>query len=355
LNDRILARLGGDCVALPAFPPGWERAPELEDLRQWARALIRDDFGNADIWGRKDPRTCLTLPFWKQILQRVKYVACLRSPLDVAWSLERRNGYSLRRGVALWLNYLRSSLAHTVGEQRCLLFYDDCVDDWSNVLRGLAGFLGHPERAERAEIRDEARRFIDANLQHHRHSAEVPPHDSPGRVSNDRDAEAVRMAQQIYMQMRRGSLRADGDIINQLQQAVDAAGNGPWGDTYDVWQTGPSAAADQIRALIPDRETFILVDEEQLAGQLGTAKRLPFLEKDGQYWGPPPDDALAISELERLRAGGASFIVFAWPAFWWLDYYTGLRRYLDANSRCTRENDRIVVFDLRRPANSAAR
>jgi len=70
--------------------------------------------------------------------------------------------------------------------------------------------------------------------------------------------------------------------------------------------------------LIPPDETFILVDEEQLRPLMPHRRVLPFLERDGAYWGPPADDVTAIRELERLRAAGARQIAFAWPCFWWL-------------------------------------
>ena len=74
---------------------------------------------------------------------------------------------------------------------------------------------------------------------------------------------------------------------------------------------------------------------------------VPFLERDGQYWGPPPDGDTGIQELERLRKLGADFIVFVWTAFWWLDYYAELHNYLRSRFRCVLENDRMVAFDLR--------
>ena len=40
-------------------------------------------------------------------------------------------------------------------------------------------------------------------------------------------------------------------------------------------------------------------------------------------------------------------MVFTWPAFWWLDAYPRLQRYLVAGFRCVLQNDRVVVFDLR--------
>jgi hypothetical protein len=104
-----------------------------------------------------------------------------------------------------------------------------------------------------------------------------------------------------------------------------------------------------ISAVIGADDTFILVDHAVLRGTFTSdrPRAIPFLERDGKYWGLPPDDNTAIQELERLRQSGANFIVFAWPAFWWLDYYAEFLQYLRSNSPCMVENDRLVVFDLR--------
>jgi SAM-dependent methyltransferase len=102
-----------------------------------------------------------------------------------------------------------------------------------------------------------------------------------------------------------------------------------------------------ITALIPPGDTFILVDHEVFRAEVAPGRNvIPFLERDGQYWGLPPDDATAIHELERLCRTGARFIVFAWPAFWWFDYYAEFYRYLLSNFSCVLQNERIVVFDL---------
>ena len=108
-------------------------------------------------------------------------------------------------------------------------------------------------------------------------------------------------------------------------------------------------AKREIRANILVGDCFILVDDAQWGADAVPGYRsLPFLERDGAYWGRPADDETAIKELERLRQSGASFIVFAWPAFWWLDHYEGLARYLTTNFRCALKNSRLVAFDLRR-------
>jgi glycosyltransferase involved in cell wall biosynthesis len=103
-----------------------------------------------------------------------------------------------------------------------------------------------------------------------------------------------------------------------------------------------------IRALVPEGDDLILADEGELASELSTGRGvLPFLERGGQYYGLPSNDETAIAELERMRRAGGKFMGFAWPAFWWLDYYTGLRTYLYTHFRCALQNSRIIAFDLR--------
>jgi glycosyltransferase involved in cell wall biosynthesis len=118
------------------------------------------------------------------------------------------------------------------------------------------------------------------------------------------------------------------------------------------------AAAQDIEALVPVGATFILVnedtwDEREVA--ISGRRVLPFLEKDGRYWGQPADDATAVRELERLRRRGASFLVFAWPALWWLDYYVGFAAHLRASFPCVLANERLRAFDLRAGAGPGLR
>jgi SAM-dependent methyltransferase len=106
--------------------------------------------------------------------------------------------------------------------------------------------------------------------------------------------------------------------------------------------------AQDLADLIPKADKFILVDQEQLREYLALGRdAIPFLEHNGQYWGPPVDGPTATHELQRLRRSGAKFIVFAWPAFWWLDFYWDFTQYLQSRFSCALKNDRLVIFDLR--------
>ena len=116
----------------------------------------------------------------------------------------------------------------------------------------------------------------------------------------------------------------------------------------DVESRRQGSALTEIGMVIPSGATYILVDELQTrlaADAEHTA--LPFLERDGEYWGPPADSQDAIREIERMRQSGCTHIVFAWPAMWWLDYYRDMTEYLRTRHRRVLESDRLRIFDLR--------
>jgi SAM-dependent methyltransferase len=134
--------------------------------------------------------------------------------------------------------------------------------------------------------------------------------------------------------------------LSAIEETLSRAGEFEYYES--PWRQRAKLAAQELSELLPAGETFILVDEGKWGadGVVPGHGHVPFLERDGQYWGVPPDDETAIKEMERLRQSGARYMVFAWPAFWWLDYYSGLRRYLRAQFRCIHGNESLMVFDL---------
>lgn len=106
-------------------------------------------------------------------------------------------------------------------------------------------------------------------------------------------------------------------------------------------------AAREAQDCVPAQARVILVDQAELGAALLPAHQLiPFTERDGVYWGPPASGRQALREFERLRRAGARYMVFAQPAFWWLDCYRPLARRLRSRHTCLLENDRLIIFDL---------
>jgi hypothetical protein len=119
------------------------------------------------------------------------------------------------------------------------------------------------------------------------------------------------------------------------------------GWSRDSWFYRLRNVTHQVQKLVPEGEKFLMVEN----GSWGMDKSvgrvpLPFLEKDGYYFGAPADDETAIAELERMRGEGAKFIVFGWPAFWWLEHYPQFGEYLKARFKDVRRDEDLIAFDL---------
>lgn len=107
-------------------------------------------------------------------------------------------------------------------------------------------------------------------------------------------------------------------------------------------------ATGEIRDTVPPGATLVLADEQGFGRDFAAGRRvIPFLERGGVYWGRPPDAATAVREVERLRREGAEYLVFGWPAFWWLEHYDGLAEHLNARFPVVLRNERLIAYDLR--------
>jgi len=103
--------------------------------------------------------------------------------------------------------------------------------------------------------------------------------------------------------------------------------------------------SQDIASVVPTGERVILAGGKSLVPLIPPYPAEP-LESRISFWSSPQSDDLAIAELNGFRHDGATFVAFAWPAFWWLDYYRELAAYLRANGRCLLENDLLVIFAL---------
>lgn len=175
-NDRLLRDLGGRWSGPPADLAGVGSAAD-GPLGAEARELVAQLLP-AGPWTWKDPRLCLTLPFWQEVLgTRPPAVVCLRNPLEIAASLERRNGFAPAYGVALWERYLRSLWPELVDRPVLVVAYDEVLSSPERVVDQLAGFVadqlgtspGDDGRAAATSSLDEGERHHDvaeAALEH---------------------------------------------------------------------------------------------------------------------------------------------------------------------------------------------
>jgi FkbM family methyltransferase len=108
-------------------------------------------------------------------------------------------------------------------------------------------------------------------------------------------------------------------------------------------------AQEELAAVTPEDAIVVLADLDQggFGPTVAGRTRVPFLEKDGTYFGPPATDEDAVSELDSARRAGATHLAVLWPAFWFFDTYPRWAQQLRTDHRCLVDNERIAVFALR--------
>ncbi|MGH2755263.1 MAG: glycosyltransferase family 2 protein [Actinomycetota bacterium] len=106
-------------------------------------------------------------------------------------------------------------------------------------------------------------------------------------------------------------------------------------------------AVTELKKLVDPGETFALIDDgvwgRDVHAVLGS---VPFLEREGIYWGPPADDASAIEEVKKLLERNITIVAIAWTSFWWLKHYPGFASVLNERGVRLHESDVLRVFSL---------
>lgn len=150
INDAILSVLGGAWDWPPCEPGDWDES-RLSFLRERAAELSRE-FDGRPYWGWKDPRNCLTLPFWSSLLPDLRVVVVVRNPLEVATSLRRRNSSSYALGLALWTLYNQRLLTYVRSHEYIVTQYDAYFRDPVGELRRIIRFLGLPASEDTLKV-----------------------------------------------------------------------------------------------------------------------------------------------------------------------------------------------------------
>lgn len=252
INDDLLALRGGQWDSLFTDEPGRETTDAVNALKLRALAAIDKEFGAARYFGFKDPRTCRTMPFWKDVLARAGiapfYIIAFRNPLNVAKSLEKRDAMPRERAYYLWLLHTLSAIRNTEGENRVFVEYDDVVSNPRAVLEQIVAMIDDPQLAvDEAALRTYDREFLDPGLQHNRERAS----------SLSLDNACPDLVRDVYAALRNetGGNTGSAEAWSDLFTAFDA---GDWrSPLLDVIDRDARAARRELTQLSAERADLL--------------------------------------------------------------------------------------------------
>lgn len=166
-NDALLNAFGGGWDCPPQMPDGWVESEAVQAILPMARAAFAE-YGSPDVLVWKDPRTCMTLPFWLQLFpERPVIVFVHRHPVEVADSLTARNGFHRAHGLALWERYNAAALENATGLPTVTIPYWRLVEKPKATMRvivdALAGFgvtLANPPEWTDMELTPQRRHHL---------------------------------------------------------------------------------------------------------------------------------------------------------------------------------------------------
>jgi hypothetical protein len=170
LHDQMLAQMGSswdDWRSLdltgPEFAPGGRYWIEIS-------RIVEDEYGDAPLIVLKDPRICRFASFYADLMAsigyEVKFAHAFRNPLDVAASLQRRNGVAPSLSHLIWLRHVLDAEAATRGACRAFSSYGELIRAPVQGAERIAERLGI-DRASDESVRAAIDGFVDKAHRHH--------------------------------------------------------------------------------------------------------------------------------------------------------------------------------------------
>lgn len=232
LNDQLLSQMGHTWWYPPPSGTGYSAAASRIVTSPHTAAVHFDAVHPTVPWVWKDPRNCVTLPFWRQALDRpMAAIIVIRNPIDVATSLELRNSLPLPFGIGLWARYMRLLLEHAGGLPLLVARYDDLVQNpirWSDTARRFLTDLGV---AVGTGGQGAIEVFVDPRYRHSHHVHSDMSECSPGATVVFEALERCVGAHQSFVSPELPA--EDPDIAEELDSR--------WPDRPPIWNDPPWA------------------------------------------------------------------------------------------------------------------
>jgi len=142
--------------------------------------IMLREFAGVSLWALKDPRMCRLLPLWSPLLKGLditpRFVLALRHPVDVAASLQIRDGINPQCAAILWLRHVLEAERGTRGQSRTIVQYEHIVapGGWRPVAAQIAGEFGIAWPATGPAVEAAIDAYLTPELRHNRAGESAP-------------------------------------------------------------------------------------------------------------------------------------------------------------------------------------
>ena len=264
LNEQILASAGSAWDDWEAIDSRWYNSLVAYRFREQAQTVLESEFGDSRLFVLKDPRICRLLPFWIEAVRSFGaeplVVSPIRNPLDIAKSLEERNGIDPSIGLLMWLRHLLDAEVASRDLRRAYLRYEHLLFKPHKVADELSDTLGvvWPKHSTDTDMKTEE--FLSPTLHHHQS-------DDASFLANPRLSNWLRSSFDIFDRWACGKVRkTDTANLNRIKLAFDKA--------MPAFGRAVSVGFKATRELGSAQERLVERDQriEELSSELGSAQ-----------------------------------------------------------------------------------
>jgi len=182
-HDRLLQDNGTEWDVWTRVSRSTDFQNEKERWGEEFREVLQGEFGSAPLFFVKDPRICRMVPFWLRHSDanriEASAILVLRSPLEIARSLNRRDGLSTEHSLLLWLRHTLDAEFATRSVSRTFVRYADLLADWKREMTRIAADLSLPLSQWSARTEEDVAAFLKPQLRHHEIGVEALDAGSP--------------------------------------------------------------------------------------------------------------------------------------------------------------------------------
>jgi hypothetical protein len=159
------------------YGPDWILNKEVKQYKRDLKDLLEQEIGHHVLSAVKDPRICILFPAWQDVFSDmgigIKCVFAVRDPVEVAKSLQKRDGFSLEHGLLMWMNHMLTAEYLTRDLPRVFVAFESLIEnpegEISRIIEKLELSFPRPWQ----EARDDVMAFLDRDLRHHKKSPQL--------------------------------------------------------------------------------------------------------------------------------------------------------------------------------------
>lgn len=191
--------------------PRWYGSEDAVRFHRRIRDILESEYDEKPLFVVKDPRLCRFLPFFLSVLKEMTVTPValfsLRDPLEVAFSLRRRDGFSISKSVALWLRHVLEAELHSREMPRCTICYENLLKDWRLEMSRAGGATGVAWPADPETSATSIEKFLVTDLYHERNES----------AGLEKHPELLFLATEAYRLLLAASTApADRDLFRQI-------------------------------------------------------------------------------------------------------------------------------------------